>query len=368
MKVKKKLTRMTDGEPRYVSLVKRASTGIPFRVVKNAQEQEMNGLNLGDLSSVFSRTPAKKAAEPSIGAVVVQKTADLEAVKKALAAGGMKAEPVVVGETIVFPQVEGGEAGDLVKLSDGLALVVKDFTPYMMQGKSFHDRVGIEGFYSGLSIGCSALSGAFMDAVYGADSPKEALAAVHAVLADFNQYVEGIVEGLPEGAFTKSMSEVVKAAEPQKSPEPEAKEQTMKTDDKTQTPAAPTETPKVETQKTAETPAAPPAPAATPAPEATKVETQKAAPQVDLAAEFAKVTALIQKQGEEHAKQIEAVRAEFKESVTKSAAELEKKISGTVVTPPPPTDAPSKETAQKSAAEKDPFEGLTDTGRMPLKR
>lgn len=373
MKVKKKLTRMTDGEPRYVSLVKRAATNIPFRIVKSAQEQTTMGLDLANLSSVFNRTPAKKTAEPSIGAIVVQKTADLEAVKKALLDGGMKAEPVVVGDTYVFPQVEGGEVGDLVKLDANLALVVKEFTPYMMQGKTFHDRVGIEGFYAGISVGCSALHGAFMDSVYEADSPEEALVSVQTDLAAFNEYMESLVEGLPAGAFTKSMTAVAKAAEPKKSPEPEAKEQTMKTaeqiaeEKKTAEATAKAEAEKVAAQKTAET---------TPAPEATKepakVEAAKtaetpAAPAVDFAAEFAKLNELVKKQGEDNAKAIEAVRAEFKDSVTKSAEALEAKIKGTVVAPPPPGDEPAKDKTTKSA-DVDPWAGVADTGRAPLKK
>jgi hypothetical protein len=126
-KITATLKELRNAEVRFISLVDRAATRIPFRVLKK-DETEM------DLSKIFKSEPAPKAEVVAIGVFNHQDAQMAEAVKQAIADAGFSVDKVVKsedGETLSYVQKD--EEGDtFVKLSDQVVVVTKGF--YGMPG------------------------------------------------------------------------------------------------------------------------------------------------------------------------------------------------------------------------------------------
>lgn len=387
-RIKKKLVRMSDAEPRFISLVDRSASQIPFRITKSlgkntTKEQNMD---LSSLKRIFKSEPA--AVEPTIVAVVVGNGKNLENIKKALGEAGLKTDHVAHEDgTVSFSQVEKAEDlnGDIVKMSDNLLVVVKGFSSYANgQLKSFNDRLAIQNYYSGLTLGTDALRQAFYDAVDGAGTPEEAQVNISAVLEDFSSYVKGLVESLPEVCFTKPFQSVMKAADHVPVDEPGEKAPVAKSDDKTteeKKEDTVTEETKVDPDKTPA--AATPVVEATPKEPEAKEEVKKTAevvvdPMVGLTASINALSELVKKSNESSAAAVAELKAstdkavagltEELKSVAKKSEEFEKKVSGTVTAPPPEAETLPKEVAKKSDDEEDFPGGIIDTAMNPVRK
>ena len=115
---KMKLKQLRDADVRYISLVDRAATRIPFRVLKRDKENEM-GI---DLTKVFKSDDT--GGKPFVSALVVFAQKD-EAVgnqvQEAITAHGFTTDRVQKsdeGETLVYAQADQSGETQIVRLSD----------------------------------------------------------------------------------------------------------------------------------------------------------------------------------------------------------------------------------------------------------
>jgi predicted RNA-binding Zn-ribbon protein involved in translation (DUF1610 family) len=383
MRIRTKLKRLKNPDPKFVSLVARGANQIPFRIMKSNEGNTMIDLSKPQriFKSMFTNnnvaeveTPVVAAApvvteipvgdEPTMGAIVVMKGDEFEASKERVSKAGFKVDaPVEQADgTVVFSQ--GGdapEAGTVMKMDEGLLLVVKGFDPEQQEKMAaFNERVGAEGYNLGLGEACNNLSAVFSSVVKKSATPEEAIAGINEAMEDFHDYVDGMLEGLPRSAFTADIilpTVVVKASCPDCGKSMVHKCDTAKKADETAT------APVVEAvvQPVATTPAPEKAPVA--APPAQETVIVKSDPVViegmaSITAALKNITETQNTLGlglQQVMKANSDLAAEVKAVAAKTDA-AEKVIKSTIVAPATPGDAPAEKNGEsvKKAAETGP--------------
>lgn len=191
-RIKVKLRELRDGNMRFISLVDRAATRIPFRILKRDKENEM-GI---DLTKVVKGDKSK--AEVTAVVVFAQKDEQLgESVRQSIAEAGFDIATVKKAdeETLVFAQSDPGDDEIvLVRLSDQMVVAVKDLE-FPVEG-TFADEAKASGFYRGM-VGAVSLLAETLDKVMKTDDREKA----KVVIADFNVYALALLEGMPASCF-----------------------------------------------------------------------------------------------------------------------------------------------------------------------
>lgn len=215
--VKMKATKMSDAKVSFISLVERGANRIPFKIVK--QEKDMSGKSAYagiDLADLFTRKAEQaKPEQVEVVGVVTLKGEGFESVKAQLESSGVKVSDAVEMEdgSVVFKQQDGEMAGEgeVVRISDHVALIVKGFRPYMMDmeigGEAFSAICKSQGFYPGVGTVMDVLSSGVMQAVEKAEDPSKAAAAVSAMFDEAKAYVSNMVSSLPSVAFKSEFIE-----------------------------------------------------------------------------------------------------------------------------------------------------------------
>lgn len=189
-RIRAKLKELRNADVRFISLVDRAASRIPFRVLK--RENEML-----DLMSVFKGEKIK----PSVTAVVVFAQNDeavSEEIRQSIANAGFTTEVVTKAdneETLVYSQGEAVEGETkLVRLSDQMVVVVKGLDePTGM----FGEIVAEHGFYPGFEMALVAFGQKLNAIIRKSDDTKSELKEV---LDSFDSYVKLLAE-IPSGCF-----------------------------------------------------------------------------------------------------------------------------------------------------------------------
>ena len=173
---------MRDADVKYVSLVDRSASRIPFRILKRDKENQM--LDLSSLGKVFKGEP-QPAAKPVVAALVVRDHAPalMEQVTKALKDNGWNTDKVTKNEdgTVTFAQIDDLTGGKPVRVSGELILVVKGFDMSNVFGDDnaeFADIMTGNGFYGGLNNAFDALYATVAKSLNGATTPDDASATV----------------------------------------------------------------------------------------------------------------------------------------------------------------------------------------------
>lgn len=200
-----KATEMKSAEVARISLVERAATRLPFKVIK--QEKPMSVLKHLDLSSVFKRE--KPAVVPQIIGIGTMKSEHFESVKAQLEAAGFSVAKSADMEdgSVLFAQVEDmtGETA-LVRVSDEAVMAIKGFRPYMMDmtmegGTSFAEVCKAQGFYPGVGTMVDVLRSSVLSLAEKSDDPSAAATQVGKMFDEAKQYAMTMVQGLPSKAF-----------------------------------------------------------------------------------------------------------------------------------------------------------------------
>lgn len=232
VKVKLNVGEMSDADAHYISLVDRPANRAPFRITKAQGQQALEGDIMGiDVGKAFMRARKRdgEATEntgdsPAVSAIVVAK-AQREQIEPKLAAAGYKTDDVIEHEhAAVFKQAEGLNEADCngAQITEGVAVlferVEKAFDPYP-ESLSFNDNLVQGGFWPSFWNAQDALADTFRTALRSAEEPAEAQVLVAQAVNDFAGFVSGLVENLPNEAFTiyKAVSsEAVPAVEDEK--------------------------------------------------------------------------------------------------------------------------------------------------------
>lgn len=221
--IKVQAKKMSEASVSFISFVERGANRIPFKVIK--QEKDMAKAFAGiDLGSLFVRKA--EAPKTTIIGVVTMKGEGLESVKDQIETSGFDVSTPIDMEdgSVVFkqPGFENEGEGEVIRMSEHVALITKGFAPYNLditdspdglQG-SLTDLFRAEGFYPGLTSVLSTLQSMLESAVRKADTPDAAKAAVTKLFTETNTYVNSLLSNLPVTAFKLEfvVPEVRKAA------------------------------------------------------------------------------------------------------------------------------------------------------------
>lgn len=183
-KILAKLKQLRNADVRYISLVDRAATRIPFRVLKRDKENMM-GI---DLTKVFKSENTEK---PYVSALVVFAQKDETAaaqVMEAIKTHGFTTDRVQKsdeGETLVFAQADEPKDMQTIRLSDQLLVNVANLkVPTGWVG----EMVKEQGFFPDLKSATAALHDQLQDIVAKSETPQpDAEAALISYASYLNQ-------------------------------------------------------------------------------------------------------------------------------------------------------------------------------------
>lgn len=197
-------TEMKDAKVAHISLVDRAATRIPFKVIK--QEKPMNVLKHLDLASVFKKD--KPPATQIVG-VITMKSDGYDSVKGQYKEAGFSVddEDVQKDGSVIFGQTEdmSGEHV-LVRLSDNTILAVRGFRPYEMDvqdedGVPFSEVCKAQGYYPGMGSMIDSLRIGATEVAEKAENTSDAVSQITKMFDEAKQYAVSLVKGLPPNAF-----------------------------------------------------------------------------------------------------------------------------------------------------------------------
>jgi hypothetical protein len=189
---KMKLKQLRDADVRYISLVDRAATRIPFRVLKRDKESKM-GI---DLTKVFK---SDNTGKPYVSALVVfaqKNEAAGTQIHDAIKAHGFTTERVQKsdeGETLVFAQADQSGETQIVRLSDQMLVNVSGLK---MPAGWMGEMIEQQSFFPDLKLATEALYEQ-VALVSKSDTPQEDASAV---LGSYAAYLDQMVI-LPSACF-----------------------------------------------------------------------------------------------------------------------------------------------------------------------
>jgi hypothetical protein len=194
MKYRVKLRELRDADVRFISLVDRAASRIPFRVLKRDGETEM-GI---DLTGVFKRGEQEPKVAVAEVVVFAQQDATLtDAVRQSIATAGFDTKRVRKADedTLVYSQMEdAGEDTHMVRISDQMVVVMKGLDePKGMFGEIVREH----GFFPGMSMAMGLLHERVRELVTKSESPA---AEIHQAMEEFTAYAEQL-HALPPAVF-----------------------------------------------------------------------------------------------------------------------------------------------------------------------
>lgn len=215
-RVKVKLTEMMSPDVQWISVVSRAASRIPFRVLKAEQENAM--LNLNNLGRVLKGEPAKTSPTAEVLAVVTMHQDDetTDKVKAALEGHGI---PVVSVEksdegTVIYKSSDADlTQGRVLKVSDETLVVLKGFDSYA-DGLSFMDAATARQFMPSLYSATDVLTSLVSRSLCDAKSPEDVAKTVATLTSEFVGYVGELAKSLPKAVFKadEEVQSVMKAA------------------------------------------------------------------------------------------------------------------------------------------------------------
>ena len=206
MKLEGELNELTNARVRFISLVDRAATRMPFRILKR------EGDAMIDLSKMAAKVlkgdrPVAPSVHVAAVTVFAQKTDEKNAkIAEAVKAAGFNVDKAVKNDdsTISFVQGDGNlEGALLVRMSDQMVLAVKGFQPNHpnMDGTDFAGSAAASTFYQGVDSSLDVLFNKICSAVNVAKDEGEAAGAIGKLFDGAKGYVVGLVKSLPTAAF-----------------------------------------------------------------------------------------------------------------------------------------------------------------------
>jgi hypothetical protein len=195
-KFRTKLRELKNADVHFISLVDRAASRIPLRILKRDEETM-------DLSTLF-KSKVAKTEKPSLAAIVVQNHQDAEVaeqVRQSIAQAGFNVDTVQKVDddgTVVFSQGEMPENPVVIRLSDQTIAVMKGFSA--TGEDAFTEMATEQGFYSGLDGALILFEKAFAHVVK-TEKEEEIPSKVKLLVEGFGDYVLSLVETVPAGAF-----------------------------------------------------------------------------------------------------------------------------------------------------------------------
>lgn len=354
--VKIKARKLGDPKVQYISLVDRGANRIPFRIIKQ-QENDMI-----DISRIFKGSQTEKTTPVQLAALAVEKRDNMDPVVEAIQKAGFETETIVDREdgTVLFQQVEEFDAGKctIYKVSDQvLALMTGTLVSKSEQRTFVKELFGEYGYIPSMEEACYAVcQSVIKEAGNVTDENFEGFQNL--MKSDFEElagYITDTMQFLPENLLSLELPEAVVKQEVADAPTPdEAKKE---------------DAPAVEEEVPEDTPPK----AADSAPDTEAVIAKSLGPLME---KFGDLTTTIKSVSEaveavqtsvdevrEQQEQL-AAKVEKVDAVAKSAAEA---VGGTIVGHEQDGDRAPANTSriQATKSEEDPYSGTFDTAFLP---
>ncbi len=211
-KFKVRANEMTEATVSHISLVDRGANRIPFKIVK----QEKSGMAAKhfaslDLRNLFVRKKEEQVEKEEVEIVGVVTMDDDEEAKKLIEEAGFSTlvSKVMEDGSVVFAQVEDDETPkeelSVLKWTNDIALVMKGFSPYMMDvavgDNSFADKCKAQGFYPGIRTVSETIVESINSIVAKSEDSSEAASQVATLCDEVRDYITSLVSSLPTKAF-----------------------------------------------------------------------------------------------------------------------------------------------------------------------
>ena len=195
-----KVRELEDVRVSHISLVKRGANRIPFRIIKNDSGDNTMSIDLGKL---FLRK--KEAAVPQIVGIALEKNEYSEELLTQLAAIGFVGTIDNESETTTLIKTEDYVEDDVqgVKLQNGMVVMVTHLEKALSRGdaNSFAEAVTVNAVMPSVRMASDVFVGKVWDITYDSMSKAETTAAVSTMFTEFQSYVLGVINAVPEPLF-----------------------------------------------------------------------------------------------------------------------------------------------------------------------
>lgn len=218
--IRAKLKQLRDADVKFISLVDRAATRIPFRVLKREKESKM-GI---DLTGVFKSDTSLKPAVAALVVLAHKNEAVNTQVREAIEKLGFITDRVQKsdeGQTLVYAQKDQAEDASVVRLSDQTLVSVEGLqAPSGWTGAMVEEH----GFFPDLEMATEALLDQ-IEQVAKSDTPQE---DGKKVLSSYAEYLDQMLV-LPTACYKlgEVVQDIVKKAEPKTESESKASEKPL---------------------------------------------------------------------------------------------------------------------------------------------
>lgn len=217
---------LSDVHVEKVALVRHGANRVPFRITKSEAGAEIEAPTPGgtkppggnsmlnfakhSFSKVFKAAPA----DPSVVAVIVSKSADLDALKPAIVAGGFSVDQPDESQdgVVIFAQKGADSAGEdttIVKVDDNVAVAVtgisKAFEGMNFESGSFLEVMSQEGFRPGIGMSIQLLDSTISNILNKAENRDQLATEIGAAVAEFQQHLVALAQAVPPEAFSAEL-------------------------------------------------------------------------------------------------------------------------------------------------------------------
>lgn len=210
------MTKYTDSEANYISLVGRGANQIPLKIVK----QDKGDTQMFNLTNLMKKI-TKGAVDP-VSIVAVATNKDPALLSPLLEEAGLEPTKITKsakdGNLIAFGEIENEADVHAVQVSPDLTVIVKGFTPWaedLVGSATFSELVKTEAFFANVYDASDSLSTVIRTTMYNAGDKVEAKEEIAKVLAAYSDYVLSLIDGLPIIAFKmdKALTEAEQQAQ-----------------------------------------------------------------------------------------------------------------------------------------------------------
>lgn len=196
------MTKYTESEASYISLVGRGANQIPLKIVK----QDKGDTQMFNLTNLMKKIT--KGAQEPVSIVAVATSKDPALLTDVLAEAGLEPTKITKsakdGNLIAFGEIENEADVHAVQVSKDLTVIVKGFTPWaddLVGSATFSELVKTEAFFANVYDASDSLAMVIRTNMYNAGDKADAKAEIAKALSAYTDYVLGLIDGLPIVAF-----------------------------------------------------------------------------------------------------------------------------------------------------------------------
>lgn len=194
-----KVRELEDVHVSHISLVEKGANRIPFRIIKNEKE---DGKML-DISNLFLR---KKDTTPQIVGIALEKGNYSEDLITQLKDAGFEGTIDNEAESATLVKAEGFDTAENVegvKLENGMVVMVSHLAKALDRSydNTFAQTVAVDSVLPGVRVATEVFVEKMWDITYESMSKSATTDAISTMFNDFESYVLGLVNAVPEPLF-----------------------------------------------------------------------------------------------------------------------------------------------------------------------